>query len=323
MRPRGASVATGLSKQWARSRRVDITSAGFRRGGSPLGKDLPGPSHGGPLAPRPRQPRRGVNGRAGFAIAGPPQVAYISTSSSFAQEGRYGWGLGLAPGMPPGDAGRGAPPPDGADEPPPIGLEGRAMPPLPMPGEGGAMGLAGVEGIAGFAAIGAGATGFGATGAAFGATGFAITGFAIAGLAATAGLRAGALRAAGFRAAVFLAALFRAGAFLALVFLAVVLRAVARFAVDLRAPVLRAVLRAVRTVLRAVRAVFFAVLRGLFFLLVVRFFPLVLVAMASAPILLCCRTRPLTRTRTCTNHASTGPGLPSHMASQIVFFIIR
>jgi hypothetical protein len=43
---------------------------------------------------------------------------------------------------------------------------------------------------------------------------------------------------------------------------------------------------------------------GFFFLLVVRFFPLVFVAMASAPILLCCRAPPLKRTRPYTNHAS-------------------
>ena len=150
------------------------------------------------------------------------------------------------------------------------------MPPLlPMPGEGGAAGRGGAIGAAGFAATGAGAIGFGA-----------ITGFA-----------AGALRAAGFRTA-FLVVLR------AEVFFAVVLRAVARFAVVLRAPVLRAVLRAARAVLRTVRAAFLAVLRGLAFLLVVRFFPLVLVAMACAPLLLCWRTRPLKRTRACTNHAS-------------------
>jgi hypothetical protein len=144
------------------------------------------------------------------------------------------------------------------------------------------------------AAIGAaGAAGFGA---AAGAAAFAATGFAAA------GLRTGALRAAGFRAAVFLVALRAA------VLRAAGLRAVARLAA-LRAgaffaPVLRAVLRAVRAVLRTVRAAFLAVLRGLAFLLVVRFFPLVLVAMACAPILLWCRTRPVKRTRSCTNHAS-------------------
>ena len=154
------------------------------------------------------------------------------------------------------------------------------MPPLPMPGEGEAAGRTGwaIGGVAGLGAAGAGAVATGDTG-----------------FAATPGLRAGALRAAGFRAAGLravdrLAAVFRAGVFFfAAVFLAVVLRAA------------RAVLRAV---LRTVRAVFLALLRGLVFLLVVRFFPLVLVAMACAPILLCCRTRPLKRTRTCTNHAS-------------------
>jgi len=176
---------------------------------------------------------------------------------------------------------------------------------------------------AGLAAAGAGAgvAGFGATGAILAATGFA-TGFA------TATLRAGALRAAGFRAAGFRAAGLRAVVLRAAGFRAVllevlradVLRAAARFGVALRA-VLRTARAVVRAVLRTMRAAFLAVLRGFVFLLVVRFFPLVFVAMASAPILLCCRARPLTRTRTCTNHASTGPGLPSHMASQLFFLV--
>jgi hypothetical protein len=132
-------------------------------------------------------------------------------------------------------------------------------------------------------------------------------GFAAAmGFVTAAGLRAGALRTAGLRAAGFRAAGLRA--VLLEVLRAEVLRAVARFAVALRAPVLRTVLRTARPVLRAVlrtvRATFLAVLRGVVFLLVVRFFPLVFVAMASAPILLCCRTPPLKRTRRCTNHAS-------------------
>ena len=184
--------------------------------------------------------------------------------------------------MPPGDEGRGVPPGAGA-LPPPVGVAGRGMLLPPMPGEGGAAGLgaAGAIGAAGLGAAGAGAAGLGAVG-----------------MTDAAG--------AGFLAGVLRAAVLRAVAFFALVFLAAVFRAVARFAV-LRAPVLRAVLRAVRAVLRAVRAVFRAVfrapLRAPVFLLVVRFFPLVLVAMASAPILLCCRTRPLKRTRTCSNHA--------------------
>ena len=166
-------------------------------------------------------------------------------------------------------------------------------------------------GVTGLAATGAGAAGLGA------AIGFAaVMGLAAAmGFAAAAGLRAGALRAAGLRAAGFRAAGLRAVVLRAAGFRAVllevlraeVLRAVARFAVVLRAVVLRAVLRTARPVLRAVlrtvRATFLAVLRGVVFLLVVRFFPLVFVAMASAPILLCCRTPPLKRTRRCTNHA--------------------
>ncbi len=91
----------------------------------------------------------------------------------------------------------------------------------------------------------------------------------------------------------FLALVFLALVFLALVFLALVFLAAAR-------PVLRTVRAALRAVLRTVRAVFRAPLRAPA-LLAVRFFPLVFVAMASAPILLCCRTRPLKRTRTCSN----------------------
>ena len=179
-----------------------------------------------------------------------------------------------------------------------------------MPGEGGAAGRGGgaIGATAGLAATGAGAAGFGAAG--FGAA---------MGLAATAGLRAGALRAAGFRA----------GALRAEVFFAVVLRAVARFAAVLRAgafflaaPVLRAVLRTARAVarpvLRAVRAAFLTVLRGLAFLVVLRFFPLVFVAMASAPI---CSVTALDRSNGPSLHDSrfTGPGLPSHQASQLFF----
>ena len=163
-----------------------------------------------------------------------------------------------------------------------------------MPGEGGAAGRGGgaIGATAGFAATGEGAA---------------------MGLATTAGLRAGALRAAGFRA----------GALRAEVFFAVVLRAGAFF---LAAPVLRAVLRTARAVarpvLRAVRAAFLTVLRGLAFLVVLRFFPLVFVAMASAPI---CSVTALDRSNGPPLHNSrfTGPGLPSHQASQLFFFIIR
>jgi hypothetical protein len=76
------------------------------------------------------------------------------------------------------------------------------------------------------------------------------------------------------------------------VFLAVALRAPDFFAAVLRAalavfrPVFRAVRAVLRATLRVARAVFRAVLRGPAFLLVVRFFPLVLVAMACAPLLL-------------------------------------
>lgn len=155
--------------------------------------------------------------------------------------------------------------------------------------------------------MGAGAAGFGAGAAGFAATtgfGATTTGFA-AGALAAAGFRAGALRAAGFfaavlRAAGLRAALLRAGAFfLALVFLAAVLRALAAF-LAVALPVLRTVRAALRAVLRTVRAVFRAPLRAPA-LLAVRFFLLVFVAMASAPILPYCRTRPLKRTRTCAN----------------------
>jgi hypothetical protein len=113
--------------------------------------------------------------------------------------------------------------------------------------------------------------GFGAAGA--GAAGFGVT-EATTGLAAAAGLRAGALRAAVFRAAGLRAALLavlRAG------FLADALRA-GFLAVDFRA-----VLRALVFLALAPRRALLAVV---FLLLVVRLFPLVLVAMASAPILL-------------------------------------
>ena len=202
----------------------------------------------------------------------PPSQFYIS-SSSRAQDGRYGCGLGLELGVVPGVIGRG-----GAllGVLTPMGLAGRgAMPPPPMPGAGGVIGF-GAAGIAGLA--GAGAIGFGAAGIA----GFDTVVFAAA-------FRAGALRAEVLRAEVLRAG-FRAAVLRAEVLRAVALRAVARFAPVFLAPVLRAVLRTARPVLRAVlrpaRAVFRALLRGLAFLLVVRFFPLVLVAMVSAPILL-------------------------------------
>jgi len=146
-----------------------------------------------------------------------------------------------------------------------------------------------------------GAAGAGAAGLGAGAIGLA----AAIGFAAALALRAGALRAAGFRAAAFLAVLR-----------AEVLRAAALFA-GLRTAFFAAVF------LRAL--VFFAPVRralALFafvFLPVVRFFPLVLVAMACAPILLRCRTRLPKLTRPCTNHALTGPGLPSHRPSQRLF----
>jgi hypothetical protein len=167
------------------------------------------------------------------------------------------------------------------------------------------------EGAAGLMTAGAGAAGLGAGAAGFGA----ITGFAAV---LAAGLRAEALRAGGFLAAVLRAAVLRAGAFLALVFRAALLRALAAFLAAFL-PALRTVRAALRAVLRTVRAVFRAPLRALA-LLVVRFFPLALVAMASAPLLLCCRTPPLKRTCTRTNQClHLVQGLPSHMASQSFF----
>lgn len=173
-------------------------------------------------------------------------------------------------------------------------------------------------GAAGF--MGAGAAGFAAGAAGFAATtgfGAATTGFA-AGFLAAAGFRAGALRAGAFlaaalRAAGLRAAVLRAGAFfLALVFLrALAFLATAR-------PVLRTVRAALRAVLRTVRAVFRAPLRALA-LLAVRFFPLVFVAMASAPILPYCRTRPLKRTRTARINASTWSRLAVPYGESIVF----
>ena len=109
-------------------------------------------------------------------------------------------------------------------------------------------------------------TGFGAAGA--GAAGFGVT-EATTGLTAAAGLRAAVFRAAALRAP--LLAVLRAG------FLAAVLRA-GFLALDFRA-----VLRALVFLAPAPRRALLAVV---FLLLVVRFFPLVLVAMASAPILL-------------------------------------
>jgi hypothetical protein len=153
-------------------------------------------------------------------------------------------------------------------------------------------------------------------------------------------LRAGALRAAALRAVVRVAVVFRAlvplaGVFRAVVRLAVVVRAVLRLTVDLRAgdfragdfrtgdfravvfltpladapAALRAGLRAVVflalvvfTLARTAPARFVVLaLRAPPLRPVVRFVPLVLVAMASAPLLFDCRTRPLHRTRTCTN----------------------
>ena len=109
-------------------------------------------------------------------------------------------------------------------------------------------------------------TGFGAAGA--GAACFGVT-EATTGLTAAAGLRAAVFRAAGLRAPPL--AVLRAG------FLAAVLRA-GFLALDFRA-----VLRALVFLAPAPRRALLAVV---FLLLVVRFFPLVLVAMASAPILL-------------------------------------
>ena len=215
-----------------------------------------------------------------------------------------------------------------------MGLAGfGAMPPEAKPLEGGVVGRTGAGCGAGPAAgfMGAGAAGFGA-GAAAGFTATAGLGAGIMGVAAgvlaTAGFRAAALRAAGFfaadlRAAVLRAAVLRAGAFFfALVFRAALLRALAAF-LAAALPVLRTVRAALRAVLRTVRPVFRAPLRALA-LLAVRFFPLVFVAMASAPMLLClphstAQTGAYLREST----LPLGPGLPSHIASQSFFRIIR
>jgi hypothetical protein len=143
------------------------------------------------------------------------------------------------------------------------------MPPAPVTGEDGAAGRGAAAGAAGAAGRGAAA-----------AAGFVATGVteATIGLVAAAGLRAGALRAAVFRAAGLRAALLavlRAG------FLAAVLRA-GFLALVFRAGLRALVFRALVFLAVAPRRAPFAVV---FFLLVVRFFPLVLVAMASAPIL--------------------------------------
>ena len=178
------------------------------------------------------------------------------------------------------------------------------MPPLPMPGDGGAAGRTGwAMGIAGLGATGAGAAGLGAT--------------AAIGFAATAGLRAGALRAAGFRTAflvVLRAEVFRAGVLRAVAPLAAVFRAGAFFF----APVFLVVLRAL---------VFFAPARRALALLVVfrlvRFFPLVLVAMAlcSASALVAALDRSngrlLARIMLHWSRLAVPPG------ESIVFFIIR
>jgi len=257
---RRAATAAGSFRELRPARRVDITSWGV-------------PAD----APRKRAIVRIGWRESPPSRLDPPSQFYIS-SSSRAQDGRYGCGLGLELGVVPGVIGRG-----GAllGVLTPMGLAGRgAMPPPPMPGAGGVIGF-GAAGIAGLA--GAGAIGFGAAGIA----GFDTVVFAAA-------FRAGALRAEVLRAEVLraevLRAGFRAAVLRAEVLRAVALRAVARFAPVFLAPVLRAVLRTARPVLRAVlrpaRAVFRALLRGLAFLLVVRFFPLVLVAMVSAPILL-------------------------------------
>lgn len=215
-----------------------------------------------------------------------------------------------------------------------MGLAGfGAMPPEARPLEGGVVGRTGAGCGAGPAAgfMGAGAAGFGA-GAAAGFTATAGLGAGIMGVAAgvlaTAGFRAAALRAAGFfaadlRVAVLRAAVLRAGAFfLALVFRAALLRALAAF-LAAALPVLRTVRAALRAVLRTVRPVFRAPLRALA-LLAVRFFPLVFVAMASAPMLLClphstAQTGAYLREST----LPLGPSLPSHIASQSFFRIIR
>jgi hypothetical protein len=161
------------------------------------------------------------------------------------------------------------------------------MPP-PIPGDAGAAGRTGC-------AIG-GVTGFGAgAGAGLGA--------AAIGLAAAAGLRAGALRA-GLRAAAFLAGLR------AEVFFAADLRAVARFAV-FRAGAFFLAPAFLAVVLRALALL-------VLFRPVVRFFPLFFVAMADAPILLRCRTRPL-KPMSVHDSCFTDPGLPSRRQSQRFF----
>jgi hypothetical protein len=153
------------------------------------------------------------------------------------------------------------------------------MPPLPVAGDGAGRAGAAAGGATGRGAAAGGMTGRGAAGAGaagLGAAGFAATGFRVATLRA------------GFRAAFFAvlrAAVFRAGAFLAAARFAVFLAPVFLFAAVLRALVFRA--------------------PALFFLLAVRFFPLFLVAMACAPILLQCRTRPLKWMHTRSNHASS------------------
>jgi hypothetical protein len=130
-----------------------------------------------------------------------------------------------------------------------------------------------------------------------------------------AGFRDADLRAAGFRAVDRLA-VRRADVFLATlradtlaVFLAPVFRAVV-----FRAPVLRAV------VFRTLARLVVLRLREVAPRPVVRFFPVVFVAMVSAPVLFDRCTRPLHRTRTCTNHA-TSPTLPSHTVSQLFFSV--
>jgi len=146
----------------------------------------------------------------------------------------------------------------------------------------------------------------------------------LAGALRAAGFFAAVLRAAGLPTAALRAGALRAPVFLVLVFLAPVFLATARPVLRTVRAVLRTVRAALRAVLRTVRAAFLATLRAPVFLLVVRFFPLALVAMVFAPILLCCRTRPLKRTRVLARITPPlGPGLPSQMASQCFFIIIR
>ncbi|MGK2923130.1 MAG: hypothetical protein ACSLE4_10155 [Methyloceanibacter sp.] len=207
-------------------------------------------------------------------------------------------GLGLGLGEP-GIGGRGVP---NAGEPP--GLAGRGGR-LPMPGDGddGAIGRGAGCGLGGVGLTGAAAAGRGAGAAAFGFT-------------AALGLAAALRFAAGFFVA-DLAAVFRAGAFRA-DFLA--------FRADFRAVLLRAVdfLAVLRLAgRRAVfRAVFRVALRAVDFLLVVRFFPVFLVAIA---LLRCCfdvAHLPVPKTRYIESRFTCGPGLPSHMASQLFFLSI-